>query len=124
MNGPGSSAPSCWWRRCCWAAHGMTRSSTALAAPTYQDVTVTDGPVQQTVSASGSLQPAQQANLSFASSATVTAVPVAVGQTSPHGPAWEASLASPSFRWADLEHRPERERTQPARGPSAQSRTR
>src|SRR5579864_7920185 len=63
----------------------LTRSggSSASAAPisvTTQKVTASTGTIKQTVSASGTLEPAAQADLSFAVSGQVTAVGVAVGQ--------------------------------------------
>ena len=57
-----------------WAA---TRPS--AAEPTSTLVTVSQGTIRQTVSASGTIAPAQQADLSFAVSGTVTAVPATVG---------------------------------------------
>ena len=56
-----------------WAA---TRSPAAAA---YQLVAASPGTIRQTVAATGVLQPARQANLSFAVSGQVTAVNVAVG---------------------------------------------
>jgi multidrug efflux pump subunit AcrA (membrane-fusion protein) len=53
-------------------------SAAAAGARTY---TVTTGTVEQTVSATGTLEPANQANLSFASSGTVQTVDVKVGDT-------------------------------------------
>jgi len=59
-------------------AWAVNRSSASDAAtPTL--VTATTSTIRQSVSATGTIQPANQANLSFAVSATVTAVPVAVG---------------------------------------------
>ena len=58
-------------------------SSRAAAAPvsvTTQRVTVGSGTIKQTVSASGTIEPASQADLSFAVSGQVTAVSVTVGQ--------------------------------------------
>jgi RND family efflux transporter MFP subunit len=46
-----------------------------------QVVSVTTGTIQQTVSASGTIEPASQANLNFAVSGLVTAVNVKAGQT-------------------------------------------
>jgi membrane fusion protein, macrolide-specific efflux system len=60
-----------------------TSGSAASAAPiavTTQKVTVSTGTIKQTVSASGTIEPASQADLSFAVSGQVTAVNVAVGQ--------------------------------------------
>jgi multidrug efflux pump subunit AcrA (membrane-fusion protein) len=59
-----------------WAA---TRSSSATtAAPTL--VSVTNGTIRQSVSASGTIQPAHRADLTFAVGGTVTSVPVAAGE--------------------------------------------
>jgi macrolide-specific efflux system membrane fusion protein len=58
-------------------------SSSASAAPlavTTEKVTVGTGTIKQTVSASGTIEPASQAQLSFAVSGQVTAVDVLVGQ--------------------------------------------
>jgi multidrug efflux pump subunit AcrA (membrane-fusion protein) len=59
-----------------FVVRGQARA--AAATETYQ---VASGTVQQTVSASGTIEPATEADLSFASAGTVTAVPVQVGQT-------------------------------------------
>jgi len=60
------------------SAWAMNRASaTDAAAPTL--VSATTSTIRQSVSATGTIQPANQANLSFAVSGTVTAVPVAVG---------------------------------------------
>jgi macrolide-specific efflux system membrane fusion protein len=53
-------------------------SSSGAAAPTL--VSATTNTIRQTVSATGTIQPASQANLSFSVSGTVTSVPAAVGQ--------------------------------------------
>jgi multidrug efflux pump subunit AcrA (membrane-fusion protein) len=60
----------------------LTKSSPApgLAVKT-ETVAVTTGTIKQTVAASGTLQPATQANLNFAVSGVVTAVSVKAGQT-------------------------------------------
>ena len=59
-------------------AWAVNRSSASDAAtPTL--VSATTSTIRQSVSATGTIQPANQANLSFAVSGTVTAVPVAVG---------------------------------------------
>jgi multidrug efflux pump subunit AcrA (membrane-fusion protein) len=58
-----------------WAVNRS--SSSDAAAPTL--VTAITSTIRQSVSATGTIQPANQANLSFAVSGTVTAVPVAVG---------------------------------------------
>jgi multidrug efflux pump subunit AcrA (membrane-fusion protein) len=58
-----------------WA---VTRSSSSTtAAPTL--VAVTSGTIRQSVSASGTLEPAHRADLTFAVSGTVTSVPAAAG---------------------------------------------
>ncbi len=54
--------------------------SGARAESLTQVYQVTPGAVQQTVSASGTIEPATQSDLSFASSGTVTSVDVQVGQ--------------------------------------------
>lgn len=59
-----------WW---------LTRSS-SNAATTTTTYTVSASTIQQTVSASGTVEPAQSANLSFAVSGTVTHVYVTAGQ--------------------------------------------
>lgn len=60
-----------------WAA---TRSSTTkAAAPTL--VTATTSTIRQSVSATGTLEPAHRADLTFAVSGTVTSLPVVVGDT-------------------------------------------
>ena len=59
-----------------WAA---TRSS-AAAAPTTRLVTATTRTLRSTVAATGTIQPAQTANLSFAVSGQVTSVPATVGE--------------------------------------------
>jgi multidrug efflux pump subunit AcrA (membrane-fusion protein) len=60
-----------------WAA---TRSSTTKAAtPTL--VTATTSTIRQSVSATGTLEPAHRADLTFAVSGTVTSLPVVVGDT-------------------------------------------
>ncbi len=60
-----------------WAA---THRSTAAAADAPQLVAATTTTVKQTVSATGTIEPAQQANLQFGQSGMVTAVSVQVGQ--------------------------------------------
>ena len=57
-----------------------TRPSTASAATTKVQ-TVTTGTITQAVSASGTIEPSSQANLSFAVAGRVTAVDVSAGQT-------------------------------------------
>src|SRR6476469_8045664 len=59
-----------------WA---LARPNTSAATTTSITTTATTGTIRQTVSASGTLAPARRADLSFAVSGTVTAVPVAVG---------------------------------------------
>ena len=58
-----------------WAATRSSSSSTA--APTL--VSATSSTIRDTVSASGTIAPAQRADLSFAVSGTVTSLPVAAG---------------------------------------------
>lgn len=62
------------------AAWAATHRSSAAAADAPQLVAATTSTVKQTVSATGTIQPAQQANLQFGQSGTVTAVSVQVGQ--------------------------------------------
>jgi multidrug efflux pump subunit AcrA (membrane-fusion protein) len=62
-----------------WLATGGT-TGTGLATTT-QVVKATTGTMKQTVSASGTIEPASEADLSFAVSGKVTAVDVSVGQT-------------------------------------------
>jgi len=58
----------------------LTRSSSSAAAtPTL--VSVTTGTIRQSVSATGTLEPAHRADLTFAVSGTVTSLPVVVGDT-------------------------------------------
>jgi multidrug efflux pump subunit AcrA (membrane-fusion protein) len=57
-----------------WAA---TRSPSSAAAPTL--VSATSSTIRDSVSASGTIQPAHRADLSFAVSGTVTSLPVAAG---------------------------------------------
>jgi multidrug efflux pump subunit AcrA (membrane-fusion protein) len=59
---------------------GTSSSSPSALTVTTQVVSVTSGTMQQTVSATGTLAPAQEANLDFAVSGKVTAVDVATGQ--------------------------------------------
>jgi len=56
-----------------------TRGSSA-ATPTYQLVAAESSTLRQTVSSTGTIEPAQQANLNFAASGQVTSVAVTVGQ--------------------------------------------
>lgn len=67
-----------------------TRGSPANAAAPSSLVSAADGTIEQTVPASGTLEPAQQANLDFAVPGVVSAVDVSVGQTVASG----ATLAS------------------------------
>jgi macrolide-specific efflux system membrane fusion protein len=55
-------------------------SGTAAAATTEQTVTVTSGTLRQTVSASGTLEPAATQDLNFGAAGKVTAVNVKAGQ--------------------------------------------
>ncbi len=57
-----------------------TRPASSAAATATRVVTVTPSTLDQSVSATGTVEPAQQADLSFAVSGVVTAVDVAVGQ--------------------------------------------
>lgn len=87
-----------WWRRYRWPIAGvvvvliaaaialplwLTSSSSTPAGLSITTITVpvTTGTIQQTVSSSGTIEPANQANLNFAVSGTVTAVDVKAGQT-------------------------------------------
>jgi multidrug efflux pump subunit AcrA (membrane-fusion protein) len=56
-----------------------TRGSSA-PAPAFQLVAAQSGTLRQTVSSTGTIEPAQQANLNFAASGQVTSVAVTVGQ--------------------------------------------
>lgn len=60
---------------------------TSGAATTLRTVTVTAGTLKQTVSGTGTLQPASEAALSFGSSGTVSSVEVEVGDTVKKGQA-------------------------------------
>jgi multidrug efflux pump subunit AcrA (membrane-fusion protein) len=60
-----------------WAA---TRGKSNPSATTTTTVTVSSSTVSQSVSSTGTIEPAQEADLSFAVSGTVTSVPVSVGQ--------------------------------------------
>jgi len=62
-----------------WLTSGSS-TPTGLSITTTT-VAVTSGTIQQTVSSSGTIQPASQASLNFAVSGTVTAVDVKAGQT-------------------------------------------
>lgn len=86
------------WRRYRWPLVGaaLVLVAAAIAVPlwltsgsstagglsiTTVTVPVTTGTIQQTVTSSGTIEPASQANLNFAVSGTVTAVDVKAGQT-------------------------------------------
>lgn len=60
-------------------AWARTRSTAAAATTTTRTVAATVETLKQTVSATGTIEPKTQSNLSFAGSGTVTAVKVAVG---------------------------------------------
>jgi len=62
-------------------AHKSTKAAAAPLAVSTQRVTVSTGTIKETVAASGTIEPAAQANLSFAVSGQVTAVDATVGQT-------------------------------------------
>jgi RND family efflux transporter MFP subunit len=93
-----ASPPPSWWRRYRWPLSGaaVVIVAAAIALPlwltsgsstptglsiTTVTVPVTTGTIQQTVSSSGTLQPASQATLNFAVSGTVTTIAVKAGQT-------------------------------------------
>jgi multidrug efflux pump subunit AcrA (membrane-fusion protein) len=93
-----ASGPPPWWRRYRWPLTGaaVVVIAAAIALPLWLTsgsspaaglsvttviVPVTTGTIQQTVSTSGTLQPANQASLNFAVSGTVTNVDVKAGQT-------------------------------------------
>jgi multidrug efflux pump subunit AcrA (membrane-fusion protein) len=90
--------PPSYWRRNRWplVAVGVVVVAAAIALPlwltsssaapvgfsvTTVTVPVTTGTIQQTVTSSGTIQPASQTTLNFAVSGTVTAVNVKAGQT-------------------------------------------
>jgi multidrug efflux pump subunit AcrA (membrane-fusion protein) len=58
-----------------WASQGSS-----AATPTYELVAAASSTLRQTVSSTGTIEPAQQANLNFATSGQVTAVEVTVGE--------------------------------------------
>jgi macrolide-specific efflux system membrane fusion protein len=61
---------------------GLTGGSTPIGlSETSETVAVTTGTIKQTVAASGTIEPASQADLNFAVSGTVDAVDVKAGQT-------------------------------------------
>lgn len=61
-------------------AWALTRSSATSPTATAALVAATTGALQQTVAATGTIEPAQQAVLTFTVPGSVTSVPVAVGQ--------------------------------------------
>jgi multidrug efflux pump subunit AcrA (membrane-fusion protein) len=61
-----------------WLTGGSTAAGLVVS---YDTVAVTTGTIQQTVSASGTISPASQANLNFAVSGTVKTLWVKAGQT-------------------------------------------
>ncbi len=63
----------------------LTRSSATASRTTTRTVTVSSQTIKQTVSATGTLDPAEQADLSFSSNGTVDAVDVAVGDSVTRG---------------------------------------
>ena len=90
--------PPSFWRRYRWPLAGVAVVviAAAIALPlwltsgsstpdglsvTTVTVPVTTGTIQQTVTSSGTIEPASQASLNFAVSGTVTAVDVKAGQT-------------------------------------------
>ena len=93
-----AAPPPSVWRRYRWPIVGaaVVVIAAAIALPlwltsgsstptgfsfTTVTTTVTTGTMQQTISSSGTIEPASQANLNFAVSGTVTAVDVRAGQT-------------------------------------------
>src|SRR5580698_1683924 len=58
-----------------WASQGSS-----AATPTFELVAAASSTLRQTVSSTGTIEPAQQANLNFATSGQVTSVDVTVGQ--------------------------------------------
>jgi macrolide-specific efflux system membrane fusion protein len=97
VEGEAGAAPKKWLRRrniivaavvvvvAAGAGIGIWLGTSSSAAPglqiTTQTVSVTTGTMQQTVATSGTIAPAQQANLNFGVSGTVTGVNVSAGQT-------------------------------------------
>ena len=97
VEGEAGAAPKKWFRRrniivaavvvvvAVGAGIGIWLGTSSSAAPglqiTTQTVSVTTGTMQQTVATSGTIAPAQQANLNFGVSGTVTGVNVSAGQT-------------------------------------------
>jgi membrane fusion protein, macrolide-specific efflux system len=97
VEGEADAAPKNWLRRrniivaavvvvvAAGAGIGIWLGTSSSAAPglqiTTQTVSVTTGTMQQTVATSGTIAPAQQANLNFGVSGTVTGVNVSAGQT-------------------------------------------
>jgi len=64
-----------------WLATRSSGAATTGITTTTTVQTVTTGTITQTVAATGTAEPASQANLNFAVSGTVTAVDVTAGQT-------------------------------------------
>jgi multidrug efflux pump subunit AcrA (membrane-fusion protein) len=62
------------------AAWAATRGKSGAATSTTTQVTVSSTTVSQSVSTTGTIEPAHEADLSFQVSGTVTSVPVAVGE--------------------------------------------
>src|ERR1700735_727115 len=58
----------------------LSEDSSAAATPTSELVAAASSTLRQTVSSSGTIEPAQQANLNFATSGQVTAVSATVGE--------------------------------------------
>ena len=58
----------------------LSEGSSAAATPTYELVAAASSTLRQTVSSSGTIEPAQQANLNFATSGQVTSVSATVGE--------------------------------------------
>src|ERR1700735_1989813 len=58
----------------------LSEDSSAAATPTSELVAAASSPLRQTVSARGTIEPAQQANLNFATSGQVTSVSATVGE--------------------------------------------
>jgi len=76
-------------------------SSTPAFSVTTQTVSVTTGTIKQTVSASGTIEPAEQADLNFGVSGQVTAVNVKVGDVVTAGQA--LATVSTTALQADLD---------------------
>ena len=69
-----------------WFATKSSGAATPGITTTTSVQTVTTGTITQTVAATGTVEPASQANLNFAVSGRVTAVDVTVGQVVTAGP--------------------------------------